>query len=221
MGGRVKVIDITGQRFGKLVVIKYSGKSVSNKRGSRWLCKCDCGNEKILTKNNLFYNTKSCGCLITPPDDDYKKILECKLLSNIRIDEKKCWNWLGIPNTTGYAQISHRDKKRMSVHRLSYTLFKGGIPKGMDVCHSCDNKICINPDHLWVGTREQNLKDMVMKGRSRKGTNKKAAKLDDDKVKYCRFMSDFGVSKLQLAKFFNVCHTTMCMAIDGRSWRHV
>lgn len=75
-----------------------------------------------------------------------------------------CWLWKGFVHKNGYGEMSyHGDGKR--VHRLSYFLFKGPIPEGMDVCHACDVRHCVNPDHLWIGTRKQNMEDCSSKRR--------------------------------------------------------
>jgi len=91
--------------------------------------------------------------------------LKQKLYSKIIIDEKTdCWNWQGGKNNIGYGLI--RDGKRMrTTHRVSYELNNGQIPTNLVVCHKCDNPKCINPDHLWVGTRKDNTQDMMKKGR--------------------------------------------------------
>lgn len=74
-----------------------------------------------------------------------------------------CWFWTGRLDKHGYGESKLIG--RMAPHRISYTLFKSEIPKGMFVCHSCDVRNCVNPDHLWIGTTEDNMKDMALKGR--------------------------------------------------------
>lgn len=78
-----------------------------------------------------------------------------------------CWEWKGGTNNIGYGFI--RDGKRMrTAHRVSYEIHNNTtIPKYMCVCHTCDNTLCVNPAHLWLGTRKQNYDDMVKKGRDK------------------------------------------------------
>lgn len=81
-----------------------------------------------------------------------------------------CWEWTGGKNNVGYGFVRDGDKMR-TAHRVSYEMHNNTtIPKGMCVCHSCDNPLCINPDHLWLGTRKQNSEDMIRKGRQHNWT---------------------------------------------------
>lgn len=99
-------------------------------------------------------------------DLEFRILAERKLLSGIsKNPESGCWEWIGRREQyTGYARVKLKGKK-ISIHRLAYELWKGPIPEGLFVCHSCDNRICINPEHLWLGTHQDNMDDMVKKGR--------------------------------------------------------
>lgn len=77
-----------------------------------------------------------------------------------------CWVWIGHRAKSGYGRIQNKGKKVRS-HRLSYETYVGKIPDGMNVLHRCDNPPCINPDHLFLGTHKDNMKDAQNKGRFR------------------------------------------------------
>jgi len=79
----------------------------------------------------------------------------------------RCWLWIGrTKNRGGYGRLRHRGRL-VSAHRMTWILSNGSIPVGMNVCHRCDNRLCVRPDHLFLGTQKQNLDDMRKKGRSR------------------------------------------------------
>ena len=84
------------------------------------------------------------------------------------IDE--CWEWQGYRNKKNYGvtRIGGRNSKAFLAHRLSWTIHFGEIPHGMHVCHKCDNPPCVNPNHLFIGTNQDNIMDRVAKGRSSK-----------------------------------------------------
>lgn len=94
-----------------------------------------------------------------PPSNSPERIWE-------RIDihgPNECWPWTGPRHTAGYGQ-AHYANTSWPAHRLVWVLVKGDIPTGLLVCHSCDNKLCCNPNHLWLGTKSDNARDMVSKG---------------------------------------------------------
>lgn len=88
-----------------------------------------------------------------------------RLLSRIKISERGCWEYQGFIGAGGYGQINWRGRN-WAAHRLAFRLWKGEIPDGADILHSCDNRRCCNPDHLNPGTNHENVIDCAQKGRN-------------------------------------------------------
>jgi len=100
-----------------------------------------------------------------------------------------CWLWRGPRNQAGYGQLHHRSGGATSVHRFSYELHHGPIPKGLFVLHHCDNPSCVNPDHLYAGTARDNTLDAMGRGRwvaPASAARTRRSKLTDDQVRAIR-----------------------------------
>jgi hypothetical protein len=134
-----------------------------------------------------------------------------------KIPEAGCWIWMGSTQVCGYGEILSSNRK-MLAHRASYEVFIGPIPKGMYVCHACDNVYCVNPNHLFLGTQKQNMQDMVAKGRSTKGEKNARAKLTEEQVKQIREMSE---SNSFIAKLFHVSTSNIQFIKTKKRWAHV
>jgi hypothetical protein len=114
-------------------------------------------------------------------------------------------------------------RKEVFAHRMSWTIHRGDIPDGLFVLHKCDNPICVNPDHLFLGNAQDNMTDKVRKGRQsrQRGTENPMAALDDAKVKIIRSLYRRGVSQPVIALQFGVAQTTVSGIVRKKQWRHV
>ena len=134
-----------------------------------------------------------------------------------KIPEAGCWVWMGATQVRGYGEILSSNRK-MLAHRASYEAFVGPIPKGMYVCHACDNVYCVNPNHLFLGTQKQNLQDMAAKGRSTRGERNPQAKLTEEKVRAIRSSNS---TSSELAKMYNVSVSNISSIKRKQRWTHV
>ena len=129
-----------------------------------------------------------------------------------------CWEWQAAKRDDGYGCIKIAGKS-VQAHRQSYTLTNGPIPDGMLVLHKCDNRMCCNPDHLFLGTHQDNTDDMIAKGRHpHKETNGKS-KLTQAIVDEARQLyAAGGVTLTTLAQKYGVTRQAIGDAVKGRSW---
>ena len=155
-----------------------------------------------------------------------------------------CWIWNGSLNKKGYGCF-WANNTRFRANRFSYTLYKGEIPEGMFVCHSCDNPSCVNPEHLWLGTPKDNVQDMIKKGRSHysrgsrkhckqhgnhsgkhynhpKGEKHYSSKLTEQQVKEIRLKyKPFEYSPYRLAEEYNVSCQSIKKIVKRQTWKHI
>ena len=133
-----------------------------------------------------------------------------------------CWNWSGMKNTNGYGRFSLNDKHQLA-HRVSFQIFVGEIPSGMNVCHSCDNRLCVNPYHLWVGSQSENLKDAFHKGRhsvpDTSGGKNGNTKLEASDVAEIRRLCAQGARKNLVASVFGVSSSTVGNIVSRKTWK--
>jgi hypothetical protein len=113
-----------------------------------------------------------------------------------------CWLWLGYWHPLGYGRTTVKGRP-VRAHRYVYELLVGPIPAGMQLCHKCDTRPCVNPEHMFVGTCKENSDDAVRKGRKCRGSTSGRAKLSDKDILEIRNMgtkdavSKFGISRSQ------------------------
>ncbi len=149
-----------------------------------------------------------------------------RLLSQVLMDraepvpEAGCWIWSYSESNGKYLKYGRQsfNGRVYHAHRLSYLLFRGPIPQGMRVCHSCDTPLCINPDHLWLGSDYQNCADKIAKGRHQHGSRHWSAKLGESEVLEIRDSQD---SFDHIAIRYGITVDNVKKIRSRRSWRHL
>lgn len=128
-----------------------------------------------------------------------------------------CWLWDAGVGKSGYG-VFKKDGRSISAHRFSYEEFVGPIPDEMHVLHKCDVRTCVNPDHLFVGTHDDNMKDSSRKGRKPRGEDNRAAKLSADDVREIRKWMKAGVRQELIAKCFGISQSAVGNISTAKSW---
>ena len=128
-----------------------------------------------------------------------------------------CWEWLGGKWSNGYGRFCCNGKN-VRAHRYSWTLKNGAIPDDLIIRHKCRGK-CVNPDHLELGTNQDNADDMIRDGTRKNGNFINTTKLTPEQVLDIR--SRINITRRELAKEFNVVKSTIDFIIHKKTWRHL
>lgn len=138
-----------------------------------------------------------------------------------------CWNWIKSCDGQGYGQF-WSGSKLMRSHRWAYNYYKGNLSQNLCVCHKCDNIKCVNPDHMFLGTQDDNLKDMTNKGRraldtaknrnTARGERQGRSKLTEEQV---REILTFNGNQHDIARKFNVTHSLISSIKLRKVWKHL
>ncbi len=150
------------------------------------------------------------------------KVLEERFWEKVDIrGENECWEWLASTRSDGYGQIQRgrRGEGIISAHRVSWEIHCGNIPDGLHVLHTCDNKICVNPNHLFLGTNADNVRDKKEKGFQIRGTQMGTSKLSENDVIEIRNIKEVvGLSNAYLARLFGVSSSSISNIINRKRW---
>lgn len=129
-----------------------------------------------------------------------------------------CVEWSGRVALSGYG-VAKVDGKNQLAHRLAWREGRGEIPAGLLVCHSCDNRTCVNLEHLFLGTHLDNNRDMLRKGRDGLvGEKNPRAKLSLETVRQIRWLLVQGFTPAELAESFNISKSNIFHIQSGRNW---
>lgn len=140
-----------------------------------------------------------------------------------------CWEWVGSKTRAGYGKFGH-DHRTRSAHRVAYELWRGPIPDGLCVLHRCDNPACVNPEHLFLGTKSDNSKDMITKRRQvfqrrpdliPRGERNGSARLTAFKVAEIRALLAAGATKKRVARDIGVSRSLIQFIASRTVWSHV
>lgn len=142
-----------------------------------------------------------------------------RIIKNSEKNETGCWAWKKSLTKSGYPDMCVYKEQDHGGHRWSYRVFKGEIPNKKLVCHSCDNRNCVNPNHLFLGTPRDNIIDMHKKGRwcNRKGTNHPLSKLKQTDINKMFYLKEAGKNQSEIAKKFNVDQSCVSRVLNNKT----
>jgi hypothetical protein len=132
---------------------------------------------------------------------------------------ENCWNWTASTTSAGYGKIGEGGHcgRILDAHRVAYELFVGAIPEGKCALHHCDNKLCVNPSHLFLGTQKDNVDDSVTKGRHPCGEEAGRAKLTSEQVREIR--ECYRPNCAELGRRYGVTEVAVWNVVHGHTWK--
>lgn len=149
--------------------------------------------------------------------------LDERFWAKVLKSKDECWLWTGVKSKHGYGQFRAFPNQSMQLaHRVSYSLTFGAIPKGKQVCHSCDVRACVSPSHLFIGTHLDNARDCMSKERQARGSANGGAKIKESDVHEIRRLHATGtLSQTVIGQRFGITQSAVSLIVIGKKWSHV
>jgi len=203
------------------------------------LCECGCGQPTSIAKSDSKERSHIKGQPVRfLPGHNPKRVilsLADRFWPKVAVgNPDECWMWTATLTPSGYGQLRDAEGKKVNAHRISYILHYGPVPDDCDVCHSCDANCppgdisyrrCVNPAHLWAGTRSENIQDMHRKGRQsrldRRGAQGANTKLKESDVLQIRALHAQGLAPIEIARQFNITNSHVVGIVKRRTWSHI
>lgn len=188
-------------------------------------CHCGCGKKTNISK----WTDKRLGTLKGEPyhylnGHSKKAPVEVRFWKYVNKSDG-CWEWVGNKHQQGYGLMGDSNRgKTLKSHRISWEIHNGPIPEKMCVLHKCDNTSCVNPNHLFLGTQQDNITDMVSKGRQRTGrmmgSTNPISKLTEAQVLEIRALVGTMTQKA-ISSLYSVGEMTISRVVNRKLWGHI
>ena len=141
-----------------------------------------------------------------------------------------CWKWTGGLQGNKMYGVAYMSitKRCTTAHRVAYFLVRGSLPLGLNICHRCDNGLCVNPDHLFAGTQKENLEDASLKGRmnvphncDQTGDKNNGVKISEDQAREVLYLFSKGMPQREIARQTGVRYPNVWCIVNSKSWTHL
>lgn len=166
-----------------------------------------------IDQGNGRYCSRSCS------QDDRRRPLDERFWSRVERGDG-CWNFPSSDHGKGYRRFSVGQQSHYA-HRIAWALIDGAIPDDLGVLHHCDNRACVRPDHLFLGTNLDNIEDKVRKGRQQRGETSGRTKLTGEDVRTIRTKAIDGENNTAIARTYGVSRCCISAIVLRRNWRHI
>jgi hypothetical protein len=197
---------------------EYQFRISKNRQNSRF-CSNACKNKKVGTwvkGNPLGFNWKKA------TEQEKRNRIEENFHKLVIKQNNGCWDWKGnTKSSLGYGRVQIGKKRTKVAHNISWLIHRGEIPKGKFVLHKCDNPKCTNPDHLFLGTHYENVRDMVYKNRQAKGESCPRSKLKTEQVIEIKKLIRDGFDNGYIAEIYKVTKEAISAIRTGKNWKHI